>query len=199
MSDEILDSVDKNDYLIAVDRGALWLLERGIVPAIAIGDFDSVNKEELSLIKKKIKKVLIYTPRKNYSDMELAVRKAISFRPEEIIIFGATGSRLDHTLASLNLLEFPADKKIKTRIMDTHNEISLIGKKVILEPSDKFKFFSLIPLTSYAQVSISGSLYDLSNKIIKKASSRSVSNEIVNKKCQIDILRGKVLLVRSRD
>lgn len=36
---------------IGVDRGTLFLLEQGITPAKAFGDFDSVTEEELRELK----------------------------------------------------------------------------------------------------------------------------------------------------
>lgn len=41
----------KASFVIGVDRGALTLVEHGICPDIAIGDFDSVTESEFAKIK----------------------------------------------------------------------------------------------------------------------------------------------------
>ncbi|MBI4058148.1 thiamine diphosphokinase, partial [Candidatus Gottesmanbacteria bacterium] len=35
--------IRKSDYIIGVDRAAYWLITHGVVPNVAIGDFDSVS------------------------------------------------------------------------------------------------------------------------------------------------------------
>ncbi|HIY93164.1 MAG TPA: thiamine diphosphokinase, partial [Candidatus Companilactobacillus pullicola] len=39
---------------VGADRGSLYLLEQGIIPDIAIGDFDSISKKEQRLLKENI-------------------------------------------------------------------------------------------------------------------------------------------------
>lgn len=39
---------------VGVDRGAKRLLDHGIVPTVAMGDFDSLSKEELAHLKTKV-------------------------------------------------------------------------------------------------------------------------------------------------
>ena len=36
---------------VGADKGSLYLLEQGIIPEIAIGDFDSISKKEQKLLK----------------------------------------------------------------------------------------------------------------------------------------------------
>jgi len=49
------------------------LLRKGIVPDVAIGDFDSVSNEELKEIRTRVANVKQYSPDKNQTDLELAV------------------------------------------------------------------------------------------------------------------------------
>lgn len=42
------------DLIIGVDRGALFLLELGIRPDVAIGDFDSLKAEELGWVETRL-------------------------------------------------------------------------------------------------------------------------------------------------
>ena len=58
------------DVLVGVDRGSLFLLEQGVCPDLAVGDFDSVTKEELLCIKDRAKEVVQAHPEKDDTDLE---------------------------------------------------------------------------------------------------------------------------------
>ena len=57
------------DLFIGVDRGSLFLIEQGICPDLAVGDFDSVSEKELALIYSHSKEVLQAQPAKDYTDL----------------------------------------------------------------------------------------------------------------------------------
>lgn len=48
LKDRILVAKKNNDLIFASDRGSQFLLDMGIVPEVAIGDFDSLKKGELA-------------------------------------------------------------------------------------------------------------------------------------------------------
>ncbi len=50
----------------------------------------------------------MFKPEKDETDMELALNWAIDQKPEMIRIFGATGGRLDHMFANIQLLINPS-------------------------------------------------------------------------------------------
>ena len=58
------------DVLVGVDRGSLFLLEQGVCPDLAVGDFDSVTEEELLRIKDSAKEVIQAHPEKDDTDLE---------------------------------------------------------------------------------------------------------------------------------
>ena len=98
------------DVLVGVDRGSLFLLEQGVCPDLAVGDFDSVTEEELLRIKDSAKEVIQAHPEKDDTDLELAVLACFERYPDaSLTIFGAFGGRLDHALANVFL---PSNEKI---------------------------------------------------------------------------------------
>ena len=84
LSEQFLPDIKKSGIVIGVDRGAAWLLDHGITPKVAIGDFDSVTKRELARIKKLIKHVEVYPADKDFTDMELAVQYALKQKPTDV-------------------------------------------------------------------------------------------------------------------
>src|SRR3989304_233460 len=105
LSKHYLKDLRDDDYVIGVDRAAYWLIQHGIAPHAAVGDFDSVTAGEFVLIRKKSGTLIRYPAIKDATDTELAVHAAIRREPEEVIIFGGVGSRLDHVLGNIHLLE----------------------------------------------------------------------------------------------
>lgn len=69
------------DVWVGVDRGSLYLIEQGITPDLAVGDFDSVSQQEFKLIQKQAKEVLCAQPEKDDTDLELAVTATFEHYP----------------------------------------------------------------------------------------------------------------------
>ncbi|CAJ1186183.1 thiamine pyrophosphokinase [Companilactobacillus paralimentarius DSM 13238 = JCM 10415] len=89
---------------IGADRGSLYLLEQGIIPDIAIGDFDSINKKEQRLLKDNIADFKKFPPEKDDTDSELCLLAAREkYNAQEYYVYGATGGRIDHFLVNLFL------------------------------------------------------------------------------------------------
>ena len=94
----------EDTVFIGADRGALHLLEKGIVPREAVGDFDSVTKSEYARIENAVATIGQFQAEKDETDTELAIERALAYNPEQIILTGVTGGRLDHMESALHLL-----------------------------------------------------------------------------------------------
>lgn len=189
------DELQKDDLVIGVDAGAYSLLQSGVVPAVAIGDFDSVTKSQMEEIRQKIKQVFIYATEKDETDLELALNYALTKNPQQIILYWVTGKRLDHFLGALFLLE---KTTIPINIRNAQNDIQLVAKEFQPTNSD-FKYISIIPVTETATVSLSGFLYPVDQKILKRSETIGISNEITRSGAKVTVQAGKVLVVQSRD
>lgn len=199
VSQRFLSAIMGSDYVIGVDRGAWWLLRRHIVPDIAIGDFDSVNARELLEIKKKVKRIEKHPKKKNKTDMELAVEHAIGMHPKEVMIYGAVGDRLDHSVANIHLLEQLDDKGIKGIIRDERNEIRIVTSQLKVKKDVRFQYISILSVTEAVEVTLAGFAYDLSHAIIHRGQTLGISNEIRADEATIKVHSGKALVIRSRD
>jgi len=187
-----LQEIHEGDYVIGVDRAAYWLLRNGVTPDAAIGDFDSTTKKEMSSIRKSIRIVKEYPSEKNWTDMELAMKYADTLETSEVYIFGATGTRLDHTLATLHLL----DTHI---VIDKTNRIRVVGRgKTVIEKAS-YRYISILPYTKIISFSLSGFRYDVPKTKLVRNSSRGISNEILGKEATIDITAGKAWVIESND
>lgn len=179
----------KNDLIIGVDGGCSKITKYSI--DIAFGDFDSL-KEEVNA-----KKVYRYKKEKDETDLELALEEIIKMdNIDEIIIYNATGGRIDHFLCNLKLLERFENSNII--IVDEQNKIRcLIVGTYNIEKSN-YQYFSLIPCID-SNVTIKNALYEITNKDVLSTDTYTVSNEFINEQVIITINQGMLYLIESND
>lgn len=188
---------------VGVDRGVFHLLKRNITPEIAFGDFDSVSPEELALIETKVAELKRFQPIKNETDTELALNWALAQRPKTIRLFGATGGRLDHLFANVQLLVQPLKTKQATDIylIDRCNEMFIKGPGTYeLKKRETEKYISFIPLTlEISNLTLSGFKYPLKNRHISLGSTLCISNELISEYGTFSFSEGILIVVRSHD
>lgn len=196
---EAINQITKEDFVIGVDVAAFYLLELGIAPDVAIGDFDSVTPSQMKTINEDSKEIITCKPHPKYqTDMEQAIDYAIELNPQSINLFWSTGGRFDQTLANFYLLEKLAQKNIQGNIVDQQNRIRIINHRVTLIPST-YKYVSLLPITASAEVSLTGFLYDVTHQKIKRGQTLGISNEIKASQARIEVHQGSVAIIQSRD
>ena len=128
------------------DSGLEKVKESALVPTDIIGDFDSLKNKELLLeYEKRGVPVQTFPVKKDYTDTHLAVLFAAGLHPSRITILGATGTRYDHSLANIGLLQWLCDQGISCVIIDEHNEIEMLrgpGEKCYKKDSRLPFFFT---------------------------------------------------------
>lgn len=197
---KIIQEIQRNDFIIGVDRAAFWLTEQGIVPDVAVGDFDSCTPSEVQIIKQKVKHVQSYIPEKDFTDTELAIELALKQKPKEIVIYGGLGSRFDHTLGAVLLLERYEAAGVHATMKDEKNDIRVVGRgRTILEKREGYRYISIIPVTDTIQISLSQLKYTLKDKIIRRGQTIGISNEFIKDKAVLTVTRGKALVIQSKD
>lgn len=189
------------DLFIGVDRGSLLLIEQGICPDLAVGDFDSVSEKELALIYSQSKEVLQAQSEKDDTDLELAVKAVFARYPQaQLTIFGAFGGRLDHTLANIFL---PSDPEItpymqQIRLCSAQNELSYCPQgRHEIKPVAGMNYLAFMPVSN-SQLTIEGAKYPLneSNYFFKKV---YASNEFIDRPIYLDFDSGYTVVIYSKD
>lgn len=198
--------IKPGDCLIGADRGALFLVDHGFSPQLAIGDFDSVSLEELQRIRAASGTVSDFDAiDKNHTDTEMAFHAALGANPDEIILVGAIGSRLDHSLANLQLLALAADRGVAASVVNENNRLRLLTASSPLtisrdEEGFDFTHVSLLPFTSAVSgINLNGFKYPLHNATLAIGQSRGISNELDGQSGTIQIKNGQLLVICSRD
>lgn len=188
--------------MIASDSGMEFFKRAGLKPDVIIGDFDSVRPETLDLFrcKEDIQWVKL-NPMKDDTDTEAAIRLAIEKGAEDITLLGATGSRIDHMLANIELLGIGLEKKLQMRLLDSHNRIRMIDSEIIIRRDEQFgNYVSLIPYSMEVKnVTLKGFKYTLDNYCMRKFNSLGISNEITEDEARISFTDGIMVVIEARD
>ena len=189
------------DLFIGVDRGSLFLIEQGICPDLAVGDFDSVSEKELALVCSQSKEVLQAQPEKDDTDLELAVKAVFARYPQaQVTIFGAFGGRLDHTLANIFL---PSNHEItpymqQIRLCNAQNELRYCPQgRHEIKPVAGMNYLAFMPADD-GRLTIEGAKYPLneSNYFFKKV---YASNEFIDEPVFLECQSGYVIVIYSKD
>ncbi len=199
------------DKVFAVDKGLEYVDALGLVPAYLVGDFDTVDQDLLRDYEMKISKGEISTmlerhpAMKDATDTELAVDMAINMGAENITLLAATGSRLDHLLANMGLLLMSSRQHVNMHIVDAQNRVRMLTdkdtKKCVIGKAEQFgQYVSLIPISPVVEgVTLKGALYPLDCATIYQGESRTVSNEILKDCIEIQLEKGAMLVLESKD
>lgn len=169
-------------YIIGIDGGMKTLKEAGIKPDIGVGDFDSVNILDYS--DTPIEKLC---PEKDDTDTEHALLMAIDMHPSEIVLMGATGSRLDQTISSIELLKCAVDADVPAVILDPTNRIRVAKGETVITKEDSFGYYvSVIPFSEdLTDLTMKGFKYEIEDFTLKKGISRCISNELASDRAVI--------------
>lgn len=187
----LAEELDSSLDYIGVDRGIEILVNQGIKPIYAIGDFDSIKNKDL-LVQLEIERL---PTRKDITDSHAAIDYAISKGYDEIDVYGVTGGRLDHFLSAMCLLE--KYRNVKIKIINKQNVIELLkpGKHKI--DQGDYKYFSLFALDN-SYIDIEHAQYPLNNYYLRREDPLCVSNQTIDNYSYIRNSRA-VILVRSND
>lgn len=191
----------KPDVVVAADRGLCACHICDIMPDIVVGDFDSADDTVVKSYRDRTEFVDLDT-HKDFTDTHKALAYALEKGYAPIYLVGATGTRMDHTMANMGLLKQCADKGTEAFIIDGHCRIRMISGDVIYKVAkdNEYPFISLIPYGGEAVVrSLKGFEYCREDVVFKPGDSLGVSNSIVEENGIIDLESGYLFIIESHD
>ena len=180
---------NKQDYVIAADKGLDNLKKIGIKPDVIIGDFDSLGFVPSG---ENIKRLPV---EKDDTDVGFAVNYAFELGYKEFVIYGAIGGLLDHTVANLQLSAYISSKGGKSVFVGDNGFVTSITNDTLKISNGKGRL-SVFALSDRAEgVFLSGLKYPLENAVIENTFPIGVSNEFTDKSAKITVENGTLLIV----
>lgn len=183
------EQMQNYDYVIAADSGYDRLADCGIVPDIAIGDFDSTTR----VIPQSVERYT-FPSKKDETDFMLALKFCAKKGIFNVDVFGALGGRIDHSLGAIfAVLEIKSQNVNATLITEKSKAFIVNDSCEILNSQG---YVSLFALGSDAEgVTLSGFEYPLNNETLNCCTQIGVSNKIVENIGKISVKNGNLLVI----
>lgn len=190
--------VRPDDILIAADGGIRHLLALGFHPHAVVGDLDSLPPLLLETLQRRGAVIHPYPREKNETDLELALRHALEYRPQAIRVVGALGLRLDQTLANVALLAAPWLEGVDVRLDDGVEEVLLVRSEATIE-GQPGETVSLIPWGMPVEgITTEGLLWPLREETLYPDQTRGISNELTGPQARVRVRSGLLVIVHRR-
>lgn len=203
-----IDSISY-DTVICADSGLNTAYRLKLPVHYFMGDFDSVTPQILesyrngTVAESEACEWVRYPKEKDYVDTQLVIEWILEKGALEIHILGATGGRLDHFLANVNILMLPLKKGVPAYIADPQNRIRLMDQTLQIRREDFYgKYLSLLPLTTQVTgVTLQGLKYLIEDYTLEVGIARAISNEMDESSdaARIQIQSGVLIVVESKD
>jgi len=186
------------DLVIAADGGANLCRAWGWTPTCVVGDMDSLRPATVEWLHAHSVPLQRHPVEKDQTDLELALSAALTAGVDEIIIAGALGARIDHTLGNLALLALPTLAGVQTCIADGGQTIWLVRSRLTIhgQPGDTL---SLIPFGGDAAgVEAVGVHWPLHDARLALGPSLGISNRLEDDRAEVAVRQGSLLVVHTR-
>jgi len=185
-------------YVIAADGGAISAVESGIQPHLIIGDMDSVDPELLENLQARGAEIQRYPVEKDETDLQLALLAAAEQDAGKILVLGALGGRLDHTLSNIYLLALPELKGRDVRLVAGNQEAWLMHPGETIISGAKGDTLSLVPLDGMVEgVETEHLYYPLRAETLTFGPARGVSNVMTADRAIVRSRRGELLIIHT--
>lgn len=200
-STELLKKIAyESELIIGADKGCDSLYDTNIIPKYIVGDFDSASIDKVNYLKEYGAIKIDFKAEKDFTDSDSALKLAIEEGATEIVLLGVTGTRLDHTFGNLGLLNLALERGIKATIVNENNKIFIVSNSISLMRDNRYKYISFL---SYGDIvkklNIINAKYNLKDYDLIIGDTRTVSNEFIDEKMEIEFESGKLLVIYSKD
>ena len=204
--------------LVAADRGLVFCKEHDLVPDRIVGDFDSADEALLNeYLDREGIQISRFPTEKDWTDTELAVRSAMELGWKWIYLFGGSGTRIDHLLGSLQVMEMAAGQGVTVFLSDARNRIRMCTGELLLQRSTESRHHSFCGLTAdpfhawgdnlsvipwggpVEGLTLEGFHYGLSDYDLKTGQALGISNVIEEKEAHISFRAGTLIVAETID
>jgi thiamine pyrophosphokinase len=187
-----------SDTLLAADGGSRHLFRLGLSPQVAIGDFDSLNGEEIRQLHSSGSTLIPHPRDKDATDLELCLEHAVEHGFTRILVVGALGGRLDQSLANLALASAQRFAGVDLLLDDGCEQAFFVRRRARLE-GETGETVSLLawgaPVTGLVT---RGLAWRLRGETLLPDRTRGISNVMNARRASIELDTGLLLLIHRR-
>lgn len=212
---------EEGDFLMAADAGYQVLKAAGIKPDLVVGDFDSMRVAGIKGVTGPLWGLDIYEdaqkasylqhltrflidgvearaidPIKNDPDLLACIRIGLEKGYKEFHLLGATGQRMDHSIANQQILGFLSEQGAQGYLYGETQVIMALTNGCVRFGPEKTGYLSVFAFTEKAEgVTETGLKYILHDACLNNVTPTGVSNEFVGQEAEVSVKKGTLLLV----
>ncbi len=190
---------EKGHFIICADGATKYLKALDFPPHLLMGDMDSIDPEGKKWIEEKGVPLKKFPSRKDRTDTEIALEYSLSKEAKTVEILGAFGSRMDHTLGNVQLLEGFFNPGIDIRLIDEQNEMWLLNKHTKIRGRKNENFSILAVTESVLGITLKGFEYPLENHTLSRGHTLGISNIIRGDEAEVSYEEGMLLGIIAKD
>ncbi|MEZ4607204.1 MAG: thiamine diphosphokinase [Deinococcales bacterium] len=196
VSEPLLELLRGGELVIAADSGLRHAKALGLRPQVIVGDFDSLEPQDLQHYPNTPQQR--FKPNKDELDLELAINYAKAQAATDIIFMGATGGRLDQSLAALFIAAKLQGEGVNVSLDSGKQRIYPLTAPATLELPWPNTILSLLSLSESSDVSLTGTHYPLNHAILPFGVGLGVSN-VIDKEALLNLHQGQLLVILEYD
>lgn len=186
--DGFFDKIEKNDLVLAADRGYQLAKSENIKVDYIIGDFDSsLRPDDIN--------VIALNPIKDYTDTVAAIEFAKEKGFKDFVIYGGLGGRESHTISNIRTIYHYKKQGIDIKLKSKAKEIFVVNNNFSYTYDGHDFYVSIFSLNDKTILTIKGLYYELEDYKMKIDDSLGVSNETKNEDFEIKVKDGAVVVV----
>ena len=186
-----LPDLEQYDRIYCTDGAYAHLLAKRIRPDYVIGDFDSVEVEDISPFVN-----IIVRPDQDFTDFDKCLQVIENHGFAEVDVYGSTGLEHDHFLGNISTaLEYK--KRLDITFYDDYSIFFFTSKNIELE-GVKDHVISLLPFPVAKNVNSSGLMYALDGMDLKFGSRVGTRNIALEDTVEITYEKGNLLVFISK-
>ena len=178
------------DRIICVDGGAGRARDLDITPNWVVGDMDSINPADRTYMEQAGVLFKTFPKHKDYTDTQLALTLAAEEGAGKLVVWGGTGSRLDHTLSNICSASLFLERGADVVFDAPAVTIYLIKQRLTLSASVGDTVSLLVLGDRVTGVTLHGFEYPLQEAILEGRWQWAVSNVVTEHNPVVEVTSG---------
>ena len=186
------------EALICADGGARYARLLEMTPDLIVGDLDSLAADLRGFFSDRGVAVAAHPSHKDATDTQLALEQALAWGAKEILVFGALGNRLDHSLANIGLLLLGRERGASVILRDENCDVFAVAETATIN-GRRGQTVSLFPLGGEARgIDLQGFEYPLSGAAMTLSRLYGISNRLTAPVGRVRVREGCLLVIHYR-
>jgi thiamine pyrophosphokinase len=198
-SSEEIKLLDACDAVVCADGAAMVLLKAQRAPTVIVGDLDSLDPEAYKWADALDVPIERYPERKDETDGELALDKALALGAKSILFLGAHGKRSAMFMGNMQLLRRCHEKGMDAAMVGRGESIRFVSAGGELYLTGRTgATLNVLPVGGPAIIDLVGTDWDGESIELAHLSCRGMSNKILSDGARLRVRKGLVQIVVER-